>query len=228
MLPIATTALGSAALFLAKLAYGQRRHMIDLEIEKGIYELAVKGLSKSRDELAEKAKKDPATGLYNKAHLRNEYDDLVNDHKHRRGTDKNAHPLEHIHSLLLIDLDNFKAVNDKNGHLEGDRVIQVFADVLTANSRQRDVPARFGGDEFALLLPRASEIDALDKAETIRQLVEASGLGTVSIGVAAIDITSTYVENFGKADTALYVAKQSGRNQVVSYSAVVDQLPDSA
>ena len=228
ILPAATTALGGAALFLAKFSFGQRRRIIDLEIENGVYELAVKGLSKSRDELAEKTKKDPATGLYNKEHLRKEYDDLVNEHNHRRAADKNAHPLQDTHSLLLIDLDDFKGVNDKDGHLEGDRVIQVFADILRSSSRQRDVPTRYGGDEFALLLPRAGERDAFDKAETIRGLVEATGLVTVSIGVANIDINGSYEKNLANADTALYVAKKQGRNQVVSNHSAVDEMPGSA
>ncbi|MBP6633091.1 MAG: diguanylate cyclase [Kofleriaceae bacterium] len=130
----------------------------------------------------------------------------------------------HTLTVALIDLDGFKAVNDRHGHLAGDRVLREVADLLSASLRLMDVVARFGGDEFALLLPDTNLAGAAILGERLRVLVAATALGasapgevTLSMGLAAVpdhrvDSAAALLE---LADAALYAAKQGGRNRFV-------------
>ena len=126
-------------------------------------------------------------------------------------------------ALIVADLDDFKRVNDRYGHLAGDEVLRVFADVLRDTVREIDVPARYGGEEFAVLLPQTSLDDAEQVAERIRsklaeRAIEASpGLAvrvTASFGVAAFPDASSEEELLAAADRALYEAKAAGKNVV--------------
>jgi diguanylate cyclase (GGDEF)-like protein len=133
--------------------------------------------------------------------------------------------------LLMIDADEFKSVNDRFGHATGDRVLQMIAEVCTSALREYDVLARFGGEEFAVLLPATGLSDAYDVAERIRATVgaatvdagEAGRIGvTVSIGVSSLASADPECrELFDTADSALYDAKRGGRNRTV-----VMPLPD--
>jgi len=127
-------------------------------------------------------------------------------------------------SLLMIDLDNFKTVNDKLGHLYGDRVLQVVAKCIGQNSRDVDIPGRYGGDEFVILLPETQTPFAQVFAERLCQVARTQ-LGdleeitvpvTLSIGIANINWKAdiTFDTLLDRADQALYDAKQAGRNQV--------------
>jgi len=124
--------------------------------------------------------------------------------------------------LLMLDLDFFKRVNDAYGHATGDRVLKTFAEIARNNSRSIDIPARLGGEEFAILLSGADKNDALIMAERLREqvaeIVIAHEAGpvqiTVSIGAACVladDINGEGVLH--RADVALYEAKERGRNQ---------------
>ncbi|SNT25513.1 PAS domain S-box-containing protein/diguanylate cyclase (GGDEF) domain-containing protein [Noviherbaspirillum humi] len=126
-------------------------------------------------------------------------------------------------SLLLIDADHFKQINDDHGHAMGDTVLQKLALILTQSVRGIDVVARVGGEEFAVLLPSTWMDEAVDIAERIRKVVEMQSINvggadlryTVSIGVSVISSTITSLgELMDAADKALYLAKRSGRNQV--------------
>ena len=135
---------------------------------------------------------------------------------------RRGHPL----SVLLIDVDNFKQVNDSYGHKEGDRVLAATAAALEAALRGDSITARFGGDEFAVLLPESDLDEATQVAEKLRKsvgaLVESGELEhakiTVSIGVASIAAKSEVESEtlLAAADSALYRAKKAGRNQVVT------------
>jgi diguanylate cyclase (GGDEF)-like protein len=128
-------------------------------------------------------------------------------------------------SLLMLDLDHFKKINDTNGHLAGDKVLTTIANVLSKTVRNEDVVARFGGEEFAIIL-RAIEIDSAQlMAERVRKLVEGATIqldggkelhATVSIGVATFPTTpcKTLEDLVEAADKALYRAKHDGRNRV--------------
>jgi len=123
--------------------------------------------------------------------------------------------------LMMIDVDDFKVFNDKYGHISGDRVLVAVADALREFLRPTDLVARFGGDEFAVLLPEISIKQARQTAERIRQQIAAlspvslSTAITVSIGIsdrADNDDVATLVQ---RADAALYDAKEAGRNRVL-------------
>jgi diguanylate cyclase (GGDEF)-like protein len=126
-------------------------------------------------------------------------------------------------ALLLVDLDHFKQVNDRHGHLVGDEVLKLVADALAGQVRKADLAGRFGGEEFVLLLVDTSQAEASRIAERVRgriagMSVEGADGGpagtTVSIGIAMLGRDgSDLMELLAAADTALYRAKSAGRNR---------------
>lgn len=124
----------------------------------------------------------------------------------------------HVMSLLMMDLDHFKAINDSHGHLAGDRVLIDFVDRVTALLRRPDRFGRFGGEEFIALLPETSLEDARIVAERIRADIASAGVQpwcTVSIGAATSSADDATVDALlARADAALYQAKAAGRNCV--------------
>jgi len=132
----------------------------------------------------------------------------------------------HPFSVVMIDSDNLKQVNDKHGHESGNRLLQHLVRSIREQLRGSDVMARFGGDEFILLLPETANKGALEMAERIRKAVENSRFDvrsddshvTVSIGVASYPDDGPNLEVIvEKADKAMYRAKQNGRNRVSAY-----------
>ncbi len=130
------------------------------------------------------------------------------------------HRYGHPVTLLMLDLDNFKRINDQFGHLAGDEVLRGFGRMLRTDIRAIDVPGRWGGEEFVVVLPSSTFFDAVTLAEHIRDHLEKFSFSfnsrvTVSIGVAACRATDTVEEWMQRADMALYRAKIGGRNQVI-------------
>ena len=132
-------------------------------------------------------------------------------------------------SVLMIDSDNLKGVNDAYGHDAGNRLLRHLAQAIQAELRATDVPARYGGDEFIVLLPETPPKGALDVAERIRSAISAAPLPlegrmvtcTVSVGVASFPDDGRSLDALaGRADRALYNAKKSGRNCVARYQPV--------
>lgn len=128
-------------------------------------------------------------------------------------------------SLLLVDIDHFKDFNDIHGHVIGDKVLTYVASALSSNTKAKDAVARFGGEEFVVLLNRANKTEALKTAEQLRVLIsqktlrsnqakESLGNITVSIGVATISDKDDMNSLLDRADKAMYKAKEAGRNQV--------------
>lgn len=124
-------------------------------------------------------------------------------------------------SVLVVDIDHFKRVNDRHGHAFGDRILAQVAQALSQALRVNDMVARYGGEEFVALLPGCGAPCAVRKAEDIRQRIEAQvrtpdGPVTVSVGIAVIEPTSdeSIEQAFRRADAALYQAKRAGRNCV--------------
>jgi diguanylate cyclase (GGDEF)-like protein len=175
------------------------------------------------------------------ATARNRLDDAINsvryDAEHdavtgllsRRAFDADIQRLDDDQpvSLILVDIDDFKSVNDTFGHAVGDQTLQIVADALTANSRQSDRAYRFGGDELAVLMSGIAPASALRRAEVIRRAVETAptafavrrerGAVTVSVGVASLPPHAPRKsELLRAADVAMYQAKTSGRNRVVA------------
>ncbi|MEK5331836.1 sensor domain-containing diguanylate cyclase [Lysinibacillus sp. FSL W8-0992] len=124
-------------------------------------------------------------------------------------------------SLLILDIDHFKKVNDTFGHQVGDEVLAQLAQILNAQARQGDVVARFGGEEFVIILPETDVTTSWTIAEQLRQAVEQAqwqtGSITISIGIATVTEEDTDLTILKKADKALYVSKENGRNRVSTF-----------
>lgn len=166
-------------------------------------------LKRQRDMLQAMALHDQLTGLYNRYYLMETTEQRISAAK-RHGT--------HM-SLLLIDLDHFKKINDNYGHLVGDDILTAIAQLLTQQSRREDIAARFGGEEFIMLLGYCAEPDAREKAEKLRKALEAlqpcDHRITVSIGATTLKPDdSNAAMLIARADQALYRAKELGRNRV--------------
>jgi len=132
-------------------------------------------------------------------------------------------------SLLMVDCDNLKPVNDSHGHEAGNRLLRQVANAVQSELRATDVPARYGGDEFIVLLPETPPKGAADVAERIRNAIGARPIAfdgqritaTVSIGIACYPEDGRTLDALAsRADRALYQAKQEGRNKVVRYKPV--------
>ena len=117
-------------------------------------------------------------------------------------------------SLAIFDIDHFKRVNDQQGHVYGDQILQAVARVLDDKTRENDLVARYGGEEFVVIMPRADAAGAAMFADRIRQAVQETGLVTISCGVATATIQDDAKNLLARADAALYAAKAAGRNRV--------------
>jgi diguanylate cyclase (GGDEF)-like protein len=131
-----------------------------------------------------------------------------------------------ILSILLIDIDHFKGINDSYGHAAGDRVLRDFAKTLSKNIRPCDVVGRMGGEEFTILLPDTDKSEAYNVAERLRVIVEKSEFRhksaqiqfTISVGITSSDGKEKDFDLIMReADTALYQAKREGRNKAILY-----------
>ena len=176
----------------------------------------IEQLTRERQRLLELATKDHLTGLYNRHFL--------SELAKRRFAEANRQhsPL----SVLVIDIDHFKQINDQHGHQTGDKVLKRIAAALQAQCAENEYLARFGGEEFVMLLP-GCELDAAhEKAQqlcqTLQQLRPESITTSASIGVASLSQNHEeyFDEVFARADKALYQAKQRGRNQVIDLNAL--------
>jgi two-component system, cell cycle response regulator len=162
-----------------------------------------------------RSKEDSLTGLWNHAAiiemLKNEMD----------RSSRRRRPL----GVIMADVDNFKRINDSNGHMEGDRVLKRVAELMRANIRPYDFVGRYGGEEFLILLPECGEQHSIDLAERLRMAVESDLKPalrgdlklTMSFGVTSAETLARdyWEEAVRAADKALYEAKGNGRNKVV-------------
>jgi diguanylate cyclase (GGDEF)-like protein len=157
---------------------------------------------------------DALTGQWNRRAL----DDVLKQQVQRRAVSGVTF------SILMLDIDFFKNINDEFGHLVGDDVLRAFAQKLREFLRSDDVCARFGGEEFVVVLPDTSLTTAMEIGERIRRGIAQAPLltkprvqATVSIGVATMERGQSITELFAAADAAVYLAKNAGRNQVRSH-----------
>ena len=183
--------------------------------------------SLSVPQLQEEARVDPKTGLFNARHFAAALnEELVRAERFER-------PL----SLVMADLDLLRDINNTYGHLAGDAVLQGIAEVFRAQLRHYDVPARFGGEEFAILLPETAPEQAFEIAERIRRTVAASAFdvetssepirATISIGIAGYPRDGADAnELIHQADLAVYRAKLQGRNRVLDASSEPLLMPE--
>jgi diguanylate cyclase (GGDEF)-like protein len=160
--------------------------------------------------LMEHAITDPLTGAFNRRHLDARLGEAIERSRRK------AMPA----SLLLIDIDHFKRINDQHGHATGDSVLKEVVAVIQDRARKFDSLFRMGGEEFLLLLTDATESDATGVAEQLRRAIAGhpfvpGAAVTVSIGVCQLDATDTVDSWINRTDETLYAAKHAGRNCVV-------------
>ena len=156
---------------------------------------------------------DPLTGLFNRRHLMGELEAQFSLLRRYGRT----------FSVIMLDIDHFKAINDRYGHLGGDEYLCQLADLISHLLREQDIAARFGGEEFLLLLPETGHEGALILAERIRQRVGAMRVAhnqelmttTVSVGVGTARRDEDMNDFLRRVDNALYQAKAAGRDRVV-------------
>ena len=173
-----------------------------------------------QEKLQEQAVRDPLTGLYNRRFL-----DNIASRELARCEREGLHL-----SIMMIDVDHFKAVNDTYGHPGGDEVLKGLAALLLENVRVVDVACRFGGEEFLLMLPGMPPQHALERAEQCRAAFASTQINvegrmvraTISVGIAVYPLHGQTLADLTRcADVALYQAKEGGRNRVVLYEAEV-------
>ncbi len=169
------------------------------------------------DELLEASQTDPLTHAANRRRLMEELE------FHFGAFRRYGHPM----ALIMFDLDHFKLLNDRFGHLEGDRVLRCLCELCREELRENDLLARFGGEEFMIVLPSTTADRAAQTAERIRLYIHngiARELGeafqvTLSLGVSELKSSDQTLEQvLQRVDDAVYSAKDRGRNQVVVYS----------
>jgi diguanylate cyclase len=220
--------------FLNMLGTSPSRHMMETEVKKVIddtraveeshrqHEAQIAQISSElesiRSELAEVKQAsliDSLTGISNRKSFDTRLEQTIGA----------AREDGSVLSLLLVDIDNFKLINDSYGHLVGDKVLRFVASTMKKNIKGNDVVARFGGEEFAVILPHTDLAGAYTVAEQIRQAISSSRLKdlhtgkaysrvTVSVGIAGYGRNDLPNELVERADQALYAAKNGGRNRV--------------
>jgi diguanylate cyclase (GGDEF)-like protein len=173
------------------------------------------------EQLREQTVRDPLTRLYNRRYLEPTLDrDLARCAREGRAC-----------SVILVDADHFKRINDTRGHATGDAVLIALARILSSAVRAGDVACRYGGEEFLLLYPEMPAAVAVQRAEQVRRVIADAVIDvgggeplrvTASLGIATFPHDGTTAEALvSAADTALYQAKELGRNRVVASSAAL-------
>lgn len=176
--------------------------------------------AQARRRLRRQAESDSLTGLANQRRFQHELATQVD--LALRGNRELA--------VVMLDIDNFKLVNDRHGHAAGDRVLRAVAAALSGIARREELLARCGGEEFGWLLPDSDRFDAHRAAERARQAIQdlaVPGVGpiTISAGVCELAQAGDAEELFALADRALYLAKERGRNAVATYSPELAERP---
>lgn len=177
----------------------------------------IEEIEELQHQLREQAIRDSLTGVFNRRYLEESLG------RELARVKRTSEPL----SVAMLDIDHFKQFNDAHGHAAGDRMLQSLAAILQANTRAADIVCRYGGEEFAVVLPGASAETALARMEFCRQSFERQALAydglelrsTLSAGIATFPADGEGVNLLlDRADKALYLAKEKGRNQVSSFS----------
>lgn len=187
------------------------------ELQKAFDELRDKNvqLEQSLKKVEEVAATDPLTGLYNRRHFGKVIDQLWSE----------SQRYDQDLSCVMVDMDGYKQINDHYGHQVGDQLLMAAGRVISANLRRMDVAARYGGDEFILLLPHAGAQDAVQVAQRIREEYRHASAGvlrrtegaSMSVGIGSVrgDGPATPDQLVAAADAGLYRAKEGGRDRIV-------------
>lgn len=192
-----------------------RSAVVDLQGNLAHSRQEIETLKRELEHARVEALTDPLTGALNRRGFDMQFSRLLAESETSNGEI----------SLIMLDIDHFKKINDTHGHLFGDKVIRGVAEVLKANVKGRDAIARLGGEEFGVLLPDTSLSGAQVLADRIRQMVEKGRIRrqdgkdevggiTISLGVAELNRDEDTAAFLNRADKALYFSKENGRNRV--------------
>ncbi len=184
-----------------------------------------RGLEFDRNRIYERSIHDPLTGLFSRFYMNDAVGRMISVHE--RDSERGL-------ALIMFDIDHFKHINDSYGHQTGDMVLRKAGQLIMQHSRDIDVPARFGGEEFALFILTSKMEEAMKAADRIRREIEALQFSagenefkvTISAGVALHQQKETLAEMMKRADMALYAAKEQGRNRVCVSESVVPPSSD--
>ncbi len=198
-----------------------KRSILDMAQE---LEATLNQLKSERDQFEEMAYTDPLTGLANRRFFMKEAEQFF----------QYARRYNEPITLIMLDIDDFKLINDTHGHDVGDKVLKNLAQVIRNNIRKSDIAARYGGEEFIILLPSTDENGALLVAERIRQDFKNTSVSingesvstTVSVGIATMGESNEFEELIKKADSALYEAKKQGKDKVVVFKDEREELQE--
>jgi len=184
----------------------------------------ITNLKEAKKELRYQASHDPLTGLYNRRHILDQLQQGISQ----------ALRYQHSYTIVMFDLDHFKQVNDMHGHAGGDLVLSYMADLLRANVREADIPGRWGGEEFIVLLPHTGLDGASMATEQWLKLLNDSpvrlnsdkhvsvsfsaGIATLDVSTECRDIKVVLEQLLHVADERMYMAKDMGRNRVCIHS----------
>lgn len=215
--PMSSELFGQSVRLLAEQARKSGTELARVQARLQDSEAQVKRMAEDLAQIREEVYIDSLSGLFNRRRFDSAIESLV------AKANADNEPL----CLLLIDIDEFKAINDRHGHVLGDHVIRSVSQAIKASIKGRDVAARHGGDEFAVLLPETASQGGATVAEYIRRIIERRRVGdhsgeaesvavTVSVGLATLKTGETAQDLMRRADKALYQAKKSGRNQVAA------------
>lgn len=194
---------------------------IKLRLEARVAE-RTRELQEKSLELQKIATHDPLTGLHNRRHADEFLEERISEYERYR----------HNFAIALVDLDDFKRINDEFSHNAGDEVLKAVAALLAERCRETDLVSRYGGEEFLLCFPHANMAAASEACEKIRIALETTDWGllvpgarvTLSAGVAVMRMGLSRRELLGMADSALYQAKSDGRNRVCCATGVVTRI----
>ena len=217
LLPLSRLTLAAAAVAEGNLSVQlESDNQDELGFTISVFNDMVGRLRLGRERLEKISITDSLTGLYNRKQIMDSL--ALQFSRYRRGGLR--------FSILMVDIDHFKQINDRQGHLAGDAALQQIGTVFRNVLRNTDVAGRYGGEEFLIILEQAGERQALETAERIRSVTEKSELDfqgelisfSVSIGIATVteDGRDTPDAMIQRADRCLYTAKQRGRNQVIA------------
>ncbi len=202
---------------LNRLNLSYEQMVIELKRAKEQAEALAKQLMEANEKLREMALRDGLTSLYNHRYFQETLDREIGRAR------RYGHPI----SLIMIDIDHFKKINDTYGHQQGDVVLKGIGEIIKSTIRDSDIPARYGGEEFAIILPHIELKGAVACAERLRQKVENHSFnlnGTQITVTISLGVTSTFPAQkevsktalIEMADRALYHSKNSGRNKVTA------------
>ncbi|TQV86568.1 GGDEF domain-containing protein [Aliikangiella coralliicola] len=189
------------------------RHAESLEDKLKLATEEIKALQEEHLQFKDKVNRDPLTQVLNRSGLQEAFENLADE--------DNCYPM----AVLLADIDHFKAFNDEHGHLIGDNVLKLVSATLKKYIKRSDILARFGGEEFLLLLPHTEKENGAVVAESLRKRIEKLTVKkkgsdeylrriTISIGVSDIQQEQSLTDGIDRADKALYRSKNNGRNCV--------------